>query len=68
MSRPTLGDTVTVSKKFKLPAALSDEFAGRCDDLGITQSDQLRTLVERWLRQTAEIARLKVKSVGGKTA
>ncbi len=63
MSRPTLGDTKTVTKKFKLPEEDSDAFAERCRDMGTRQSDQLRTLVERWLRQTAEIVRLKRKAV-----
>ncbi len=63
MSRPTLdADSPTAIKKFKLPLVLSEAFADRCATIGHTQSEQLRTLIERWLRQTAAIARLKGKA------
>lgn len=62
MSRPPLSvDAVTVVKKYKVPANLAADFAERCESLGYSQSETIRTLVERWLRQTAEIVRMKKK-------
>lgn len=62
MSRARLdARSKTVLKQFKLPSSLARDFAARCRELGYSQSDMLRTLAERWLRQTAAMARLKGK-------
>ncbi len=61
--RPLSRTSKTVVTKFKLPSDLADAFALRCGSLGYTKSDQLRLLVERWLRQTAHLERVRAKSV-----
>jgi hypothetical protein len=52
MTRPKLGSSPTVYRQFKLPKDMADAFAERCGEMDVTQSDQLRSLVDRWLKQT----------------
>ncbi len=49
-------------EQFRLPADIAKKFRGRCDRAGKSRSQVLRILVERWLRKTDEIIRLKEKS------
>ena len=52
-------DSETVEIKFDLPAHLRDTFATTCYKLNRTRSEQLRRLIERWLRELPMLRRGK---------
>lgn len=63
MARLQLGKTETVNDSFKMPSELKEAFGARCASLEMTKSEVVRMLIERWLRQTRHIERLKLKEV-----
>lgn len=59
MARPRLSRISSVTEQVRLPEDLAEAFRSRCDDLGKTRSEVLRSLIARWLRHMAELQRLK---------
>ncbi len=61
--RPLSRTSKTVVEKFKLPSDQADAFAATCKRLGYSKSDALRMLAERWVRQMAQLERVKAKAL-----
>lgn len=49
----------TELEQFRLPPELAERFRERCATIGKPRSHVLRRLVEKWLRKTDEIIRLR---------
>lgn len=59
MGRHRIGTEAAVIRAVRLPGEMAEAFQEACEARGETESEVIRKLIARWLRQRANIQRSK---------